>query len=92
MRDPQSELVWQGVRGRTARRAARALPGSRSPAPGTMPHPAGSTPPSFDLKRTCLEQHRPKTKTEKPDVAGVRHMLADVISVHYSSDLSSLFI
>lgn len=50
MRDPQSELVWQGAHGRTAHRAARALPGSRSPAPGTMPRPAGSTPPSFDLK------------------------------------------
>lgn len=50
MRDPQSELVWQGVRGRMAHRAARALPGSRLPAPETMPHPAGSTPPFFDLK------------------------------------------
>lgn len=49
MRDPQSELVWQEVHGRTARRAARALPGSQLPAPGTTPHPAGSTPPFFDL-------------------------------------------
>lgn len=49
-RDPQSELVWQEVRGRMAHRAARVLPGSQSPAPGTTPHPAGSTPPSFDLK------------------------------------------
>lgn len=52
IRNPQSELVWQGVRGRMARRVARALPGNQLPAPGTMPHPAGSIPPFFDLNET----------------------------------------
>lgn len=57
-KNPQSELVWQGVRGRIARRAARALPGSLLPAPGTMQHPAGSTPPFSDLNKTWLEQNK----------------------------------
>lgn len=58
MRNPQSELVWQVVHGRTARQAARVLPGNQWPAPEKTSRPAGSTPPFFDLNQSQFQQKR----------------------------------
>lgn len=63
MRNPQSELVLQGVHGRKVHRVAHALPGSQLLVPETTQRPAGSTPPFSDLKRTMAQTNNQMSKS-----------------------------